>query len=323
MIDPELLHDRRRLRRSRTAWRIAALVALAVSGLLVLALVGGVGGGTGALPQVARIDVDGFIDTRPKAVETIERAAKADHVKAILIRINSPGGAASGGEALYRAVRNASAKKPVVAVIDGLGASAAYMTAIAADRVIARESAVTGSIGVIFQSAHVDRLLDRIGIGTVEVKSAPLKAEPSPFKAPDPAALAMVKALIDDTYRWFVGLVAERRNLPQAEALRLADGRIFTGRQALAAKLVDEVGDEDTARRWLASAKSVSTDLRVEDWKEDDGGLGALFGETALSLLGLDRLAASGAALVPPGFLQGGLLALWTGPRALAQEAAR
>src|SRR5690606_36559500 len=135
----------------------------------------------------------------------------------------------------------ASAQKPVVALIDRLGASAAYMTAIAADHIVARETAITGSIGVIFQYAHFEELLTKIGAEYEEIKSAPLKGEPSIFREPDPGAERMIRGVVDDTYRWFVDLVAERRNIPQAEALRLSDGSIYTGRQALGLKLIDDV----------------------------------------------------------------------------------
>ena len=173
----------------------------------------------------------------PTRSTLIDRAAKASSVKAILLHIDSGGGAASGGEALYRAVRRASEKKPVVAVIDGLGASAAYMTAIAADHVVARESAITGSIGVIFQYGNVEELLQKIGVAYAEVKSAPLKGEPSLFHEPRPGRRGDAEA----GDRRHLRLVRRpRRRPPQACRWRrraaLADGSIYTGRQALRAE---------------------------------------------------------------------------------------
>jgi protease IV len=312
-MDADSVLDRRRLRRRASFWRVAAFLLAAIALLALISATSGLSlQGTALKPQVARIKVDGFIATRPDAVELIDKAAKAEGVRAIVLRIDSPGGAASGGEALYRAVREASARKPVVAVIDGLGTSAAYMTAIAADHIVARESAITGSIGVIFQLAHVEDLLGKLGVEYVEVKSSPLKAEPSPFEPPSPEALAMVQAVVNDSYQWFVGLVAERRNFPQAEALRLADGSIFTGRQALRLKLIDALGDEDQARAWLATEKGVSETLAIEDWEEDDTSF--LFGAQALSglvrLLGLDPSLAP-AVLIPERLAVDGLLSVW------------
>lgn len=311
-MDAETILERRRLRRRATFWRVTAFVVLAIS---IVALVGvttdmrgleGMGGG-----EVADIKVDGFILTRPSAVDVIDRAAKDNRVKAILLRIDSGGGAASGGEALYRAIRRAAETKPVVSVIDGLGASAAYMTAIAADYVVARESAITGSIGVIFQYGNVAELMQKIGVDYAEVKSAPLKGEPSPFHEPLPGAEAMLKRVVDDTYAWFVGLVAERRKLPMVTVRQLADGSIYSGRQALQLKLIDAVGGNDEARAWLASEKGVSADLPLKEWKPDVS-IFASFQANALAgiarLLGID---AGAASLLPPRLAVDGLLSVW------------
>jgi protease-4 len=241
----------------------------------------------------------------------IDRAAKDKSVKAILLHIDSGGGAASGGEALYRSIRHASETKPVVAVIDGLGASAAYMTAIAADHVVARESAITGSIGVIFQYGHVEELLQKIGVDYAEIKSAPLKGEPSLFHEPPPGAEAMLKRVVDDTFDWFVGLVAERRKLPILTVRQLADGSIYSGRQALRLKLIDAVGGDKEARDWLAAEKNVSKDLPLKEWKPDQSFL-ASFQTNALAglvrLLGID---ADAASLLPQRLAVDGLLSVW------------
>ncbi len=314
-MDTEAILERRRLRRRASFWRITAFLILALAIVAGASLLWDKDGiGPAARGQVADIKVDGFITTRPDAVKVIDRAAKDSAVKAILLHIDSGGGAATGGEALYNAVRRASAKKPVVAVIDGLGASAAYMTAIAADHVVARETAITGSIGVIFQFGHFEELLQKVGAQYEEVKSAPLKGEPSLFKAPDPAATAMLKSVVDDTYNWFVGLVADRRNIPEAEARRLADGSIYTGRQALRLKLIDDVGSDPEARAWLASSKDVPEDLPTREWKPDESYL-AMFQSSAFAgfarLLGID---AGTAGILSRGLAVDGLLSVWQAP---------
>jgi protease IV len=314
-MDTEAILERRRLRRRASFWRVTAFVILALAIVAGASLAWNKDGiGAAARGQVADIKVDGFITTRPDAVKVIDRAAEASSVKAIMLHIDSGGGAASGGEALYKAVRRASEKKPVVAVIDGLGASAAYMTAIAADHIVARETAITGSIGVIFQFGHFEELLQKIGVQYEEVKSAPLKGEPSLFRAPDPAATAMLKSVIDDTYDWFVGLVADRRGLPEATARRLADGSIYTGRQAVGLKLIDDVGGDPEARAWLAKEKNVSEDLPMREWKPDES-YWAMFQENALvglaRLVGLD---AGAAEILPRRLTVDGLLSVWQAP---------
>jgi protease-4 len=195
-MDTDAILEKRRLRRRASFWRVAAFVAVAAALVALFGISSEFDGlNAGAVRgQVADIKVDGFIPTRPDAVELIEAAAEDAAVKAIMLHIDSPGGAASGGEALYRAVRDASEQKPVVAVIDGLGASAAYMTAIAADHVVARESSLTGSIGVIVQYGHIEELMRKLGVAYEEVKSAPLKGEPSLFREPDPPPLRCCRA---------------------------------------------------------------------------------------------------------------------------------
>ncbi|SEQ50763.1 signal peptide peptidase A. Serine peptidase. MEROPS family S49 [Faunimonas pinastri] len=312
-MDADEILERRRLRRRASFWRIAAFVIL-VAAILIAA-----GFNAPSLkraqPQVARIDVEGFIGARPDAVEQIRKAAASSSVKAILIRINSPGGAASGGEALYKAIRDADAKKPTVAVINGLGASAAYMTAIATDRIFAGDTTITGSIGVILEYGHIEGLLDKLGVKYEEIKSAPLKGQPSLFLPTDPAATAMLQSMINDSFNWFVGLVADRRGMSEPDARKLSDGSVFTGRQAVTNHLIDQVGDEDDARAWLEKEKGVSASLPLVEWKKKQGGLPFLGNHAVAGLLRLlgvsDDLAPFAQAFLPRQLSVDGLLAVW------------
>ncbi|WP_128290411.1 signal peptide peptidase SppA [Afifella aestuarii] len=312
-MDTEDLIERRRLRRRASFWRVVAFV-VAIAAVAFFVRQSGVVGGSS--DQIARISVEGFIPTRPDAVDLLEQAADTDSVKAIILRIDSPGGAASGGEALYKAVRDAAQKKPVVATIEGLGASAAYMTAIGADHIVARETALTGSIGVILQFATVENLLDKLGVNYVEVKSSPLKGEPTPFEAPSPEALAMVQSVIDSSYDWFVGLVAERRNLQPDVARRLSDGSIFTGRQAVENGLIDAVGGEDEAKAWLSAERNVSADLPLNDWEKDEGtfsGLTTAGAAVVMKALGLEDQFQALLGTLPQRLAVDGLVSVWQG----------
>ena len=315
-MDTDAILERRRLRRRATFWRVAAFVvaAAALIGLgSVVADIEGLDTSAGR-GHIAVINVDGFIATRPEAVGLIEDAADASSVKAIMVHIDSGGGAASGGEALFRAVREAAEDKPVVAVIDGVGASAAYMTAIGADHIVARETAITGSIGVIFQFAHFEDLLERVGAQYEEIKSTPLKGEPSLFQEPDPRAEAMVRRVVDDTYDWFVDQVADRRGLSQADARGLADGSIYTGRQALELHLVDAVGGEAEARSWLAAEHDIPEDLPTRAWKPSEPLFSVLTGNAVAGLARLVGLDAGAATILPQRLAVDGLLSVWQGP---------
>ena len=163
------------------------------------------------------------------------------------MHINSPGGTTAGSEQLYDALVRLKAKKPLVVVVEGLAASGGYITAIAADHIIAQQSSLVGSIGVLFQFPNFTELLKTVGVKVEEVKSSPLKAAPNGFEPTSPEARAALDALVKDSYAWFRGLVKERRGMDDASLEKVADGRVFTGRQAVELKLIDQLGDEKTA----------------------------------------------------------------------------
>ncbi len=261
---------RRRLRRRLSFWRAAAVIAGLAA---LLALMFGESGFYKYYDHVARVKIEGFISGDESTLKLFKDLADNDRVKAIVMHVNSPGGTTVGAEALYEAVRKVAGKKPVVAVMDTVAASGAYATAVAADHVVARGNTVTGSIGVIFQWPDVSKLMDTIGVKMEELKSGELKAEPSPFKPASERVRQVSLAMIADAFNWFTTLVAERRKLPVEQVRLLADGRVYTGRQALSAKLIDAIGGEDVARQWLTASKSIPADLEIIDWSAD-GRLG-------------------------------------------------
>jgi len=262
-LESDYLVDRRRLKRRLAFWRsLAVVVAVA---LVVVAVErfrdGAVGGGA----YVARLQIDNVIFNDRDRIDALEDLADDRRARALILRIDSPGGTVVGGEALYRTLRKVAAKKPVVAVMDGLATSGGYMVAIAADRIYAREGSITGSIGVLFQTAEITELLERIGVSVTSIKSAPLKAEPSPVSKLTPEVRRATQALVDDMFAMFVDMVAERRKMDRAAALKLADGRVYTGRMAVANGLVDTIGGETEALEWLRTEKKIARDLPVRD----------------------------------------------------------
>jgi protease IV len=235
-------------------------------------------------------------------LDAVEETMARSSAKALVLRIDSPGGTVVGGESLYRAIRAVAGEKPVVAVLGEVAASGGYMVAIAADRIYAREGTITGSIGVILQTTDVTGLLDKLGVSAEAIKSAPLKAVPSPFEKLSDEGRRATQGLVDDMYAMFVEMVAERRGFDADKAKELADGRVFTGRQAVANGLIDGIGGLGEARAWL-DEKGVSADLparEIRPWREEDwlGGVAksairAVFGKTYLSeRLTLDGLVA-------------------------------
>ncbi|WP_105417333.1 MULTISPECIES: signal peptide peptidase SppA [Neorhizobium] len=265
-MDQMAIADRRSLRRKLSFWRIVALVFLVGIGFALYRVVAGDGVGS-AVPHVARIQISGMITDDKDLLERLDKIAESNQAKALIVSISSPGGTTYGGERIFKAIRKVSEKKPVVSDIRTLAASAGYMVAMAGDQIVAGESSITGSIGVIFQYPQIDEVMKKIGVSLQEIKSAPLKAEPSPFHPASEEAKTMIRNMVMDSYAWFVDLVADRRKLPRDEVLKLADGTIFTGRQALSAKLVDKLGGEEDIRAYFES-RGVSKDLPVVDWKE-------------------------------------------------------
>lgn len=286
--DAELIADRRRLKRRLTFWRIAAVV-------LALAAIGALLWTSGDLARyeshIARVRIDGLITGDQATLDLLEAIARSEKVKAVIIRIDSPGGTTSGSEALHEAIRKIAKDKPVVAVMDTVAASGGYIAAIAADHIVARGNTITGSIGVIFSFPEISRLLDTLGIKMEEFKSGELKAEPSPYRPVSDKVRQASNALVQDSFAWFTGLVAERRKLPMEQVLLLADGRVFTGRQAVTAKLIDTVGGEEKAIDWLETEKKIGKGSKIVDWdlplSADPTGLGFAVTDGVLRALGL------------------------------------
>lgn len=278
-LQADALVDRRRLKRRLSLWRVLAIVfALALIAALVLRIEG-IASAVGLGSQVARVTVGGIIRDDRDQQELLSKIAKASHVKALILRINSPGGTTSGGESLFEAIRGVAEKKPVVAVFGTVATSAAYMAALGSDHIVARANTITGSVGVIFQWAEVTKLMKTLGVKIEEIKSGPLKANPSPFQPIDEAGRRLSEEMVGEAQKWFVDLVAKRRAIKPEQVPGLTDGRVFSGRQARRLKLIDQIGGEDTARDWLAKARKIDRDLPVVDWKKSDGGgLGILVG---------------------------------------------
>jgi protease-4 len=263
-VDTDLLIDRWRLKRRLAIWQLLTVVVLVA---LIAALA------RPALPptgeHVGLLWVDGVILGDPVRERAIYDLVDQDDLAALVVRIDSPGGGTFGSESLFRALRAVAVKKPVVAVLDGVAASGGYMTALAADQILLRETTITGSIGVVVETSNFVALFEKIGIEPDAVRSGPLKARPNPFERMNPEVRAVTQELVDRTHDWFVGLVAERRNMTIEDARRLADGRIYTGAAAVANGLADALGGEREAREWLEREHQVDRSLPLREVKID------------------------------------------------------
>jgi protease-4 len=263
-LDADAIVDRRKLRRKLSFWRAATVIVvlLAIAGGTFYLSRGGRFGGAG--DYVARVKIEGLIRNNTARTEALERLGRSS-AKAVIVHIDSPGGTTAGSEQLYDSLRDLQAKKPMVVVVDGLAASGAYIAALSSEHIVASDTSLVGSIGVLFQYPNFTDVLKTIGVKVEEIKSSPLKAAPNGFEPTSPEARAAIEAIVLDSYAWFKNLVQTRRQMNDAQIGQVADGRVFTGRQGVRLKLVDELGNEKTARAWLAREKQVPASLRVRD----------------------------------------------------------
>jgi len=320
-LDADQIVDRRRMRRKLTFWRVLAVMlaigaAIGLGAALRAPGVDMLSGASGA--SIARISITGLIRSDRERVAALDRLARS-RAKAVIVHINSPGGTTAGSEELHRSLLALKSKKPMVVVVDGLAASGAYIAAIAADHIVAQETSLVGSIGVLFQFPNVGDLLSKLGVSMEEIKSSPLKAAPNGFEPTSPQARAAIADLVKDSYDWFRDLVKNRRQLDDAGLDRVADGRVFTGRQGVPLRLVDELGDEQTAIAWLAKESNIDPKTPVRDYQLHDRFSDLTFLHTAVSAIlgaaGLDAFARHldqwGAVQAVDRLNLDGLLALW------------
>jgi protease-4 len=255
------------MRRKLTFWRVLAVLFIAVVIVGAATFLGRRSGFAGAGNYIARVTIQGLIRDDAERVQQLERLGQSTAARAVIVHVDSPGGTTAGSEQLYDALTRLKERKPIVIVVDGLAASGGYITAIAGDHIVAKQTSLVGSIGVLFQYPNFTDLLDKIGVKVESIKSSPLKAAPSGFEPTSPEARAAIESIIKDSYAWFRGLVQDRRHLNDDELQAVADGRVFTGHQGIGLKLIDELGDERTGIAWLAKEKNINDKLPVRDYE--------------------------------------------------------
>ncbi|RFD18925.1 signal peptide peptidase SppA [Komagataeibacter melaceti] len=263
--DPDMVLRATSLRRQLLFWRGGAVAFFVLACIVAIACARG-GGWTGQKPHLAHLKLAGVIGANEQDnVDAIQKAADDATVKGLLLEVNSPGGAVTGGEVLHDAVAAFARRKPVVVSMGSVAASAGYMVSVPANRIFANRSTLTGSIGVILQSPDVSQLLDRVGVHVDELVSGPMKGQPSVVQPLSPQGREMLQGVITDLYGFFVTVVADGRHMPVERVRQLADGRPYTGQQALGLGLVDQIGSMADARQWLLKTAHLPTDAPVTD----------------------------------------------------------
>ena len=260
----------------------------AVAAVILVAGFRWLGAASGLEPHIAKLQITGIITGDERTLKRLREIGNSKASAAIL-EINSPGGTTEGSEALYLEIRRLAAKMPVVAIVDGMAASGAYITALGADRIFARGNSIVGSIGVLVEFPNFSGLLDKVGVKYEAIKSSPLKAAPNGFEPTSDAARDAIASLVADSYQWFKDLVRERRGMSDDELAKVSDGRVFDGRQGLPLKLIDAIGGENDAVSWLENVKGLAKKLPVRDVTDRPG-----FGGMRLFSLAADLVEAGG-----------------------------
>ncbi|GAB4171294.1 MAG: signal peptide peptidase SppA [Rickettsiaceae bacterium] len=273
-INPDYLIERKRDKRQIIKWKLFSLMVIIfllfnLGNKLQLPSASNFGPSMTAAQKdrIASIKIQEIIFDDLERVKNLAALAEDKSVKALLVNINSPGGSVVGSEMLYNTLKKIAKSKPVVVVMGSLAASGGYLIALGGDYIVAHNGTLTGSIGVIMQSAEVTELAERLGIKFDNFKSDALKASPNPTEKVTPEVRQATMESIYQVYDYFIEQVALRRKLDLNYVRKIADGRVYSGRQALELKLVDAIGDQDTALEWLYTVKNIPKTLDIVDTK--------------------------------------------------------
>jgi protease-4 len=193
-------------------------------------------------PGVGLVEVKGMILDSRETVRQLRHFLKKDDIKAVVLRVDSPGGVVAPSQEIYEEVKKFAAKKKIIVSMGSLAASGGYYISAPATLIIANPGTITASIGVIIKLSNIEALMDKIGIKATVIKTGKFKDSGSPSRALTEEDRAMFQSVIDSTHTQFIRAVAAGRKLPEDEVRKIADGRVLSGEQALALKLVDRLG---------------------------------------------------------------------------------
>lgn len=265
-----------------------------------IAAIGGVAGG----PKVSVIELTGVIEDSTDILAALYKEARSDSVKAIVLRVDSPGGAVAPSEEIYNAVRKLKTEKPIVVSMGSVAASGGLYASLGASRVFANRGTQTGSIGVIMQIPNYTNIADKVGFSMVTVKSGALKDTGNPFREMTDAERQFLETTTAKVHAVFINAVVEGRNIPEEKVRTFADGRVLLGTEAKDLGLVDEFGDVYDAAR--AALKLAKVDIKDKDVPElvyankKKGMLAkVLEGSSSLSQMVKDELSGQIGAGVP------------------------
>ena len=251
-------------------WRIAAFTIAIIAVFILSSLfhnkLSPQSGSFLSKPHIVRINIEGMIIDEEDYIEQIQEISENDDVKGVIIKVNSPGGTTVDSDILYQSLRTLSEKKPTVTHIHNIAASGGYIVSMASDHIIANGNSITGSVGVIMQVPEASELMKKIGVSINEIKTSPLKGEPTPYSPLKGEAKKNIEAMVQDSYVWFLDIVKERRKMSAVNFKKATSGGVFTGRQAVKLGLIDSIGGHKEAFKWLTKTHEIDEDLQIVDF---------------------------------------------------------
>ena len=212
---------------------------------------------------IAKINLEGIISDKNDFIDSVENINKNENIKGLLVVVNSPGGTFVSSKEVYDALEKISKKIPTSVYMREIATSGAYLASLGVDKIFANNGTITGSIGVILQTAELTSLLEKLGIQPIVIKSGQFKAVPNPLENVDEENLSYMKKIIDRLPKEFIELVEKKRNLGVEAKNKISDGRIFTSKQAKALNLIDYVGNESDAIEWIKSEGNLSDEVNI------------------------------------------------------------
>ena len=260
-ISPDIMFEREKLKDKIKKWQWLFFILLIIS----IIIIGKNSTKKSKKDFIARMNIEGVITYDTNMINKIDELSNDSNVKAVILNVDSPGSTAFAGEELYYSLKQLSKKKPVVSVLKTLATSGGYMAALGTDYIIARNMTLTGSIGVLLQSFEAVDLADKLGIKFISIKSSPLKASPNPMEIMTEAARKALMDTVDDNYSVILNMLIENRKMTEDQAIKLADGRVYSGLRAKEVNLIDKIGGENEAIAWLEDEKKISSDTKIED----------------------------------------------------------
>jgi protease IV len=268
------------VRKKMRFWRLATAIILGLSLTIIGLIHADTTSETAFFPKdhIVRLHIDDMIIDETDYAKTIRELADNQHVKAVIVNVNSPGGTTVDSQLLYDALRFVGKKKPIVTQMQSVAASGGYIVSLASDYIIANGNTITGSVGVIMQVPEFSGLMKNLGIGLNEIRTTNQKGEPSMYYPMGNDAKANLTAMVSDSYAWFLDLVKTRRKMTDENFASGTKGGVFSGRQAVKLGLVDSLGDEKTALDWLKKNHKIDSKLDIIDLEKPKEQEETLFG---------------------------------------------